>query len=267
MKFFLVVLILIYTLFPFYWAVVSSLRSGTSLFSASLVPISCAFQNYTSIFVEQSFGRNLLNSVVVAFASVLLSQAVGLLAAYSLSRVAFRGRKFLLYSFLSVSMFPQIAVLSGLFELIRALGLYNTWTGLTLAYMVFTLPFTVWILTTFMKEIPRGIEEAAVMDGIGPLKILWYIFLPIMAPSIVTAGLLAFIAAWNEFLFSLTLTLSDKARTVPVAIALMGGSSQHELPWGRIMAASVTVTLPVVALALVFQKWIVSGLTAGSVKG
>ena len=259
--------VLVFSLFPFYWAVVTSLRRGSELFSTEFFPHHPAWENYTAIFLEQPFGRNLLNSIGVAAGTVFISQALGLLAAFALSRLTFRGRSFLLYSFLSVSMFPQIAVLSGLFEVIRTLRLYNTWSGLTFAYTLFTLPFTVWILTTFMKEVPKEIEEAAVLDGASPLAILWYVFLPVLAPSLVTAGLLAFIAAWNEFLFALTLTLSEKARTVPVAIALMGGSSQYELPWGRIMAASVTVTLPIVALTLFFQKRIVTGLTAGSVKG
>jgi trehalose/maltose transport system permease protein len=181
--------------------------------------------------------------------------------------VAFRGRGLLLGTILAVSMFPQVAVLSGMFELIRSLGLYNNLLGLVFAYLIFTLPFTVWVLTTFMRELPRELEEAAIVDGASAWTIVTRIFLPLLWPAMVTTGLLAFIQAWNEFLFALTFTLTDSQRTVPVAIALISGGSQYELPWGNIMAASVIVTLPVVALVLVFQRRIVAGLTAGALKG
>ncbi|WP_443623218.1 carbohydrate ABC transporter permease [Azospirillum argentinense] len=164
-------------------------------------------------------------------------------------------------------MFPQVAVLSGLFELVRWLGLYNRIGSLVLSYLIFTLPFTVWVLTTFMRELPKELEEAAMVDGAGPFVIVTRVFLPLMGPALAATGLLAFIAAWNEFLFALTFTLTDDARTVPVAIALMSGASQYELPWGQIMAASVVVTVPLIGLVLLFQRRIVSGLTAGAVKG
>ena len=176
-------------------------------------------------------------------------------------------RKTLLFVVLGVSMFPQIAVLSGMFELIRAMGLYNNLLALTLSYMIFTLPFTVWVLTTFMRELPKELEEAAIVDGAGPFTIVTKVFMPLMGPALATTGLLAFIAAWNEFLFALTFTLSSEMRTVPVAIALISGASAYELPWGNIMAASVTVTVPLIVLVLIFQRRIVSGLTAGAVKG
>ena len=153
------------------------------------------------------------------------------------------------------------------FELVRALGLYNALPGLTVSYLVLTLPFTTWVLTTFVREIPRELEEAALVDGARPSVIVTRIFLPLLWPALATTGLLAFIAAWNEFLFALTFTLSNDRRTVPVAIALISGASQFELPWGRVMAASVIVTVPLVVLVLVFQRRIVSGLTAGAVKG
>lgn len=261
------VLVFAYVCAPFYWAIVSSLKAGAALFKVELVPSSPTVENYINIFSQQPFGKNLLNSFGVAFLTVLISLAASVLASFALARREFRGRRALLLSFLMVSMFPQIAVLSGLFELIRALSLFNSWLGLTLAYMIFTLPFTVWTLTAFMRELPRELEEAATIDGARPLTIVFKIFLPLLAPSLVTTGLLAFIAAWNEFLFALTFTLSDRARTVPVAIALMSGSSSHELPWGNIMAASVVVSLPLIALVLFFQRKIVSGLTSGTLKG
>ncbi len=263
----LVAVIVLFALFPFYYAVVTSFRSGTDLFRVAYVPDGFDFSNYAAVFERQPFSRNILNSVIVAFAVVALSLLVGITAAYAFGRVAFRGRTLLLVTILAVSMFPQVAVLSGMFELIRWLGLYNSLPGLILANLMLTLPFTVWVLTTFMRELPREIEEAALVDGATPWITVRRVFLPLMAPAAVTTGLLAFIAAWNEFLFALTFTLSNEQRTVPVAIALMSGSSAYELPWGAIMAASVIVTLPVIGLVLVFQRRIVAGLTAGAVKG
>jgi trehalose/maltose transport system permease protein len=198
---------------------------------------------------------------------VALSLFLGVTAAYALGRVRFKGRGLLLVSILAVSMFPQVAVLAGMFELIRALGLYNRAWGLVLPYLTFTLPFTVWVLTTFMKQLPKELEEAAIMDGCGPGRIIWRVFMPLLWPALVSTGLLAFIAAWNEFLFALTFVLDNDERTVPVSIALISGASRYDIPWGKIMAASVLVTLPLIGLVLVFQRKIVSGLTAGALKG
>lgn len=265
--YFLVVVIILYAVFPFYYAIVSSLKSGSQLFSIDYFPIHWEWENYVSVFREQPFAQNFLNSVLVSTAVVVLSLFFGVTAAFALGRVQFRGRGFLLMTILGVSMFPQVAVLSGMFELIRGMGLYNNLLGLVFAYMIFTLPFTVWVLTTFMRDLPKELEEAAIMDGATPWEIITKVFMPLMWPALVTTGLLAFVAAWNEFLFALTFTLTNEERTVPVAIALISGSSQYELPWGNIMAASVMVTIPVVILVMIFQRRIVSGLTAGAVKG
>ncbi len=257
----------LFLLFPLYYALLTSFAPGSQLFRVEYWPTRIDLSNYARLWQEQPFGRNIANSVVVAASVVALSLALALGAAFALGRVRFRGRALLLYTILGVSMFPQVAVLSGLFEVVRTLGLYNRLGGLVLSYLIFTLPFTVWVLTTFVRELPVEIEEAAIMDGLGPFAIVTRIFLPLMAPAMVTTGLLAFIAAWNEFLFALTFTLSDEQRTVPVAIALLTGASEHELPWGNIMAASVIVTVPLIALVLVFQRRLVAGLTAGAVKG
>jgi trehalose/maltose transport system permease protein len=257
---------LAFTLFPVYWAVLSSLQTGSALFSVDYWPGDPAWDNYRAVFAAQPFGRNILNSVVVATLTVAVSLALGVFAAAALGRVRFRGRMLLLYTILGMTMLPQVSVLAGMFELIQAMGLYNDRLGLAFSYVLFTLPFTVWVLTAFMREIPAEIEQAALVDGAGPWRVVTRILLPLVRPGLVTAGLLAFIAAWNEFLFALTFTLTNQARTVPVAIALISGASQYELPWGQIMAASVTVTVPVVALAVVFQRRIVSGLTAGALK-
>jgi trehalose/maltose transport system permease protein len=263
----LVAAIVLFAVFPFYYAIVSSLRTGSELFSPTLWPRGVSLANYVAVFSEQPFARNILNSIIVAVAVVGLSLGLGVSAAYALGRVEFGGRTALLLAILGVSMFPQVAVLSGMFELMRMLGLYNSLPGLVLADLMLTLPFTVWVLTTFMRELPGELEEAAIIDGASPVLVMTKVFLPLMAPAMVTTGLLAFIAAWNEFLFALTFTLSNDMRTVPVAIALITGASQHELPWGNIMAASVIVTVPLILLVLVFQRKIVAGLTAGAVKG
>ncbi len=253
--------------FPLWYAVVSSFRSGADLFVPALWPEQMALENYRQIFVQQEFGRNIANSVLVATAVVLVSLTLSLGAAYGLGRVRMRGRTAMLGAILAVSMFPQVAVLSGLFELIRAIGLYDTLPGLVIANLTLSLPFTVWLLTTFMRELPMELEEAAFVDGASVAQIVRRVFMPLLLPAMVPIGLLAFIVAWNEFLFALTFALSADVRTVPVAIALLSGASSQELPWGPIMAASVVVTVPVIVLVLAFQRKIVAGLTAGALKG
>lgn len=263
----LVAAILFYTVFPFYWAIVSSLKSGSAIFRVEFLPEAPTLENYRALFAEQSFARNIVNSLFVASVATAISLALAVTAAYALGRIKFRGRAAILFAVLSISMFPQIAVLSGLFELIRAAGLYNSLTGLIFSNLILTLPFTTWVLTAFLRELPRELEDSAVMDGASSFRIMTEIFLPLMAPALAATGLLAFILAWNEFLFALTFTLSNEKRTVPVAIALITGASAYELPWGRVMAASVIVTVPLIALVLLLQRHIVSGLVAGAVKG
>lgn len=263
----LVGIIVLQAVFPFYYAILTSLEDGQALFEVNYLPKALNLANYQSMLSEGVFGKQILNSVFVATVVVILSLFLAVTAAFALSRIHFRGRGLLLLTVLSVSMFPQIAVLSGLFEVIRYFGLFNSLWSLVFSYMIFTLPFTVWVLTTFMRNLPIEIEEAAIMDGASSFTIIRRVFLPLMWPAMVTTGLLAFIHAWNEFLFALTFLSTDSQRTVPVAIALISGRSEFEIPWGNIMAASVIVTLPLVALVLVFQRKIVSGLTAGAVKG
>jgi trehalose/maltose transport system permease protein len=260
-------LLLFVSLFPLLYAVSTSLKQGTALFSPELWPAHATLVNYASLFRDQPFARNLLNSAFVAGGVVALSLALSLPAAWALSRVSFRGRGTLMLTVLSASMFPQVAVLSGMFELVQAFGLYDSLGALLLADLVITLPFTVWVLVTFMRQLPKEVEEAAMMDGLGVFTLIFRIFMPLLWPAMVATGLLAFIAAWNEFLFALTFTISTEQRTVPVAIALVSAGSGYEAPWGAIMAASVIVTLPLIGLVVYFQRQIVAGLTAGSVKG
>ena len=262
-----VAFIVFVAVFPFYYAILTSFKTGTALFEVNYLPRSFDLANYRAILTNGVFPRNVLNSVFVAGVTVAFALLLAVTASYALARVRFRGRGLLLMTILAVSMFPQIAVLAGLFELIRFLGIYNTPWALILSYVIFTLPFTVWVLTTFMRDLPVEIEEAAIVDGATPWVIITRVFLPLLWPALVTTGLLAFIGAWNEFLFALTFTSSETTRTVPVAIALLSGATQHETPWGAIMAASVLVTVPLIVLVLIFQRKIVSGLTAGGVKG
>lgn len=266
--FYLLVLVIVVTsVFPFYYAIVTSFKTGTALFEVNYWPTSFSLNNYYAVFEQGEFPRNILNSVFIATMTVVLALLMAVTASYALARVRFRGRGLLLMTILAVSMFPQIAVLSGLFEMIRFIGIYNTPWALILSYTIFTLPFTVWVLTTFMRDLPIEIEEAAIVDGATPWQIIVKVFLPLMWPALVTTGLLAFIGAWNEFLFALTFTSSNETRTVPVAIGLLSGATQYETPWGIIMAASVLVTVPIIIMVLIFQRKIVAGLTAGGVKG
>ena len=263
----IVVVIVVVSVFPFYYAILTSLKSGTAIFRINYFPVDFSFQNYVTVMTGRNFVRSVINSIIVAGGTVMFALLLAVTASYALSRVRFRGRGLLLMTILAVSMFPQIAVLAGLFELIRFIGIYNTPWALILSYTIFTLPFTVWVLTTFMRDLPIEVEEAAIIDGATPWTIITRIFMPLLWPALVTTGLLAFIGAWNEFLFALTFTIDETQRTVPVAIALLSGASEQEIPWGPIMAASVIVTVPLVVLVLIFQRKIVAGLTAGGVKG
>jgi trehalose/maltose transport system permease protein len=261
-------LVVIVSVYPFIYTITTSLKTGTALFSTSLLPDAPTLTNYVTLFQgKQPFGQQLLNSIMVATTTVVISMFMAITASYALGRINFKGKSTLLLTILAVSMFPQVAVLSGMFELMQSLGLYNRTMGLVVPYTVFTLPFTVWMLTTFMRGLPKELEEAAIMDGCGPMRIIFQVFMPLLAPALVSTGLLAFIGAWNEFLFALTFVSDDFNRTVPVGISMISGATAYEIPWGSIMAASVIVTIPLVALVLVFQKKIVSGLTAGAVKG
>jgi trehalose/maltose transport system permease protein len=266
--YFFAFLVVVISVYPFLYTVTTSLKTGTALFSTSLLPDSPTLYNYIALFQgKQPFGTQLANSIMVATITVVISMFMAITAAYALGRINFKGKSALLLAILAVSMFPQVAVLSGMFELMQSIGLYNRAIGLVVPYTVFTLPFTVWMLTTFMRGLPKELEEAAIMDGCGPMRIIFEVFMPLLAPALVSTGLLAFIGAWNEFLFALTFVTDDFRRTVPVGISMISGATAYEIPWGSIMAASVIVTVPLVVLVLIFQQKIVSGLTAGAVKG
>ncbi len=267
--FILVAIIAIYTLFPFYWAFSSSFKTEQEIMlPAQYLPRNPTLINYQGVFQNDDFIRALGNSAIVSGITVILALAVGSFAAYALGRLRFKGRTPMLYAVLSMTMFPQISILSGLFSIIRELGLFASPLSLIISYPIFTLPFTVWVLTSFFKGLPGEIEQAALVDGATTFQTFRLILLPLTAPALVTTGLLAFIAAWNEYLFALTFTITNpSARTVPVAIALFSGRIAREEPIAEVMAAAMVVTFPLLALVLIFQNRIVAGLTAGAVKG
>lgn len=275
--FWLVILVIVvYLVFPFYWAINSSLKTERQLLMtpATFVPrdrdtmsIAPALQNYTAVFRNQAFLRGIANSVIVAVTTTVLALVVGAFAAFALGKLRFRGKTPSLYIILSMTMFPQIAVLTGLYAVIRTLNLPAI-PSMILSYMLFTLPFTVWVMTAFFKGLPSELMQSAQVDGATPFQTFYMILLPLTAPALVTTGLLAFINAWNEYLFALTFTtIEPDARTVPVAIALFSGEIARQEPFGEIMAAAILVTLPLLLLVLVGQRRIVDGLTAGAVKG
>jgi multiple sugar transport system permease protein len=259
--------IIVFCLFPFYWLVNTSLKTGPDLSTSALVPPNPSLENYQSIFQDSNFTLALKNSAIVALVTTALSLVIGSFCAYALARLRMK-RKFLILAIvLSISTFPQIAIAAPIFKLWRDVGLYDTLPGLVIPYLTFALPLTIYILTSFFKEIPRDLEEAALVDGATNFEAFRKVVVPLAAPGLATAGILTFIAAWNEFLLAITLTSSTSARTVPAAIAFFTGSTQFEQPLGTISAASVTISIPLILLVLLFQKRIVAGLTAGAVKG
>jgi multiple sugar transport system permease protein len=249
---------------PFFWQVLTSLRPDDDLVSAGL-PRALSLESYRRAFATQPLGRAVWNSAVVAGATTVLCLLVGAGAAFALAKLELRGRRLFLAGALLCSMFPSVATVSALYLLIRALGLRDHLLGLLIPYTTFALPTTIWIMHGFFRGLPDAIFRAAVLDGCTPLQAFWKVMLPLAAPGLGTTAILVFISAWNELLYALTFISSPEARTVPVAISMFAG--EHREPWGEIAAASVVAMLPVIAAALLFQRWIVSGLTAGAVKG
>ena len=267
--YFLVIVIAIYALFPFYWAFTTSLKTENEMFSrAAYLPQAPTLKNYQYVLRDNTFLLALRNSAFVASTTAVLSLMVGSFAAYALGRLRFRGRTVLLYLVLSMTMFPAISILSGLYTVVREAGVFGTPFALVLTYPVFTLPFTVWVLTSFFRGLPAEIEQAAIVDGATPFQTFRMILLPLLAPALVTTGLLSFVSSWNEYLFALNFTITNPAaQTVTVAIAQFSGAESMQEPIAEIMAAAMLVTIPLVALVLIFQNRIAAGLTAGAVKG
>jgi multiple sugar transport system permease protein len=262
-----VVAIMVFCLFPFYWLINTSLKTGQDLSSATIFPPNPTFDNYKSIFEDSDFTTALRNSVIVSGLTTILALAIGSFAGYALARLRFRGKFILLAIVLSITTFPPIAIAAPLFKFWTDLGIYDTLLGLVPPFLAFTLPLTIYVLASSFKEIPRDLSEAALVDGATHFQAFRKVVMPLAAPGLVTAGLLSFIWAWNEFLLAITLTSSPSARPVPPALAFFTGSQKFEVPLGTITAATVVVTVPLVMLVLLFQKRIVAGLTAGAVKG
>lgn len=264
-----VILVAVYALFPFYWALMTSFKTESEMFqTAAYLPREPTLQNYEYVFRDNSFIRSLRNSAIVSSSTSILALVVGSFAAYALGRLRFKGRVVLLYLVLSMTMFPAISILSGLYTIVREFGFFGTPLSLVLTYPVFVLPFTVWVLTSFFRGLPAEIEQAAIVDGATPFQAFRLILLPLTAPALVTTGLLAFVISWNEYLFALNFTATNpSAQTVPVAIAQFSGQFSEQEPIAEIMAAAMVVTIPLIVLVLIFQNRIVAGLTAGAVKG
>jgi trehalose/maltose transport system permease protein len=276
----LIIAIGIYCLFPFYWALRSAFTQDADLFNTPVqyFPSHPTWAHFHDALTASFFRRALLNSTIVAGSVTLLSLAIGSTAAYALGRFRFHGKSFVLYLMLSMTIFPQIAILGALYTMFSGFHivgpidfpkLYDSPWALVFSYMIFTLPFTIWVLTSFMRALPGDLEEAAYVDGATPLQVFWKVLLPLIAPGLVTTGLLAFIAAWNEFLFAVSFIQSPSHYTVPVAIFSFTGTSGNafQFPWGTVMAATIIVTLPLIVATLVLQRRILAGLTAGAVKG
>jgi trehalose/maltose transport system permease protein len=266
----LVLVIAVFLLFPVYWAAKTAVSPDQEIYAtpAAYVPHSFTLQHFSNALSDPRFLRSIVNSLIVGGAVTAISILLGAFAAYALGRFAFRGRSLMRYVILSMSIFPQIAILGSLYRLLTATHLYNTLFALIGTYLIFILPFTVWTMASFFQQLPRELEEAAYIDGASAMQTFWRVMLPLAAPGLAATAILAVIAAWNEFLFALSFESDSSNWTVPVMISNVGAqSSAYTIPWGDQMAASLVVMIPVIALVLLLQRRIVAGLTGGSVKG
>ena len=260
-------IVVLYALIPVAWIISLSLKPGAELNNGKFLPSSATFDNYTNIFEQDIFTSALRNSIGIALISTFIAVVLATSAAYAIARLDFPGKRLLLGAALAIAIFPQISVVSPLFDIWRRIGLYDTWLGLIIPYLTFTLPLAIWILAAFFREIPWSLEQAAQADGATPFQAFRKVIAPLAAPGMFTAAILVFIFAWNDFLFAISLTSTNRARTAPAAIVFFQGSTQFQQPTGQIAAAAVVITIPVVIAVLIFQKRIVSGLTSGAVKG
>jgi multiple sugar transport system permease protein len=261
------IVVAVYALLPFVWILSLSLKRPADIADARFIPRAFTWDNYSNIFDQKIFTSALRNSIGIALISTLIAVLLATTAAYAIARLDFPGKRLVLGAALAIAIFPQISIISPLFEIWRRIGLFDTWPGLIIPYLTFTLPLSIWLLSAYFRQIPWELEQAAEVDGATPFQAFRRVIVPLAAPGMVTAAILAFIFAWNDFLFAISLTSTDRARTVPAAIAFFQGGSQFQQPTGQIAAAAVVVTVPVVIAVLIFQKRIVSGLTSGAVKG
>ena len=252
---------------PIWWLIALSFKDPSTISEGTFWPTKWTLSNYTGIFKTSLFTRALINSIGIALISTVLSVILGSMAAYAIARLDFPGKRFLIGASLMVAMFPPISLVSPLFNLWRIFGLFDTWPGLIIPYMTFSLPLAIYTLSAFFREIPWDLERAAQMDGATPMQAFRKVIVPLAAPGVFTTAILVFIFAWNDFVFAISLTSTTNARTVPAAIAFFTGASQFQTPIGSIAAAAVVITIPIIILVMIFQRRIVAGLTAGAVKG
>jgi len=261
--------VVFFSLAPFLWQVVTSLKPSNEIFSRPVryIPSHLDLSAYVKIFSRHPFARQILNSVFIACAGTFLCLFASSLASYALARLRLRGGRGFLLFLLFLSLFPPVVLIVPLYEMVSTFGLMNNYLALIIPYAALNVPFATWVLTSFFRQIPEALEDAAKVDGLSRLGILVRIILPLSAPALATTAILVFIFCWNEFLLALTFMTRATSRTVPVGIAMLSGASQYEIPWDQISAATVLTTLPLVAFVVLFQRRIVEGLTAGAVKG
>ena len=261
------ILVIFWTLFPVVWILSLSFKPESGINNERFLPDTWTLENYRTVFNTPLFTSALRNSVVVSLIATVLSVMIATVAAYAIARLEFPGKRLILSFALAIAIFPAVSLVGPLFDIWRSIGLYDTWLGLIIPYMSFTLPLSIWTLSAFFREIPWEMEQAAQVDGATPWQAFRKVIVPLAAPGVFTAAILAFFFAWNDFVFAISLTSTNNARPVPAALAFFTGASQFQRPAAAISAAAVVVTIPVVVLVLLFQRRIVAGLTAGAVKG
>jgi multiple sugar transport system permease protein len=260
-------LVVLYAVLPVLWILSLSLKAGSTVKDGKLIPSSVTFDNYRAIFRGDLFTSALINSIGIGLITTGIAVVIGAMAAYAVARLSFPGKGLLIGAALLVAMFPQISLVTPLFNIEREVGLFNTWPGLIIPYITFALPLAIYTLSAFFREIPWDLEKAAKMDGATPAQAFRKVIAPLAAPGIVTAAILVFIFAWNDLLLALSLTATKASITAPVAIVNFPGSSQFEEPTGSIAAGAMVITVPIIVFVLIFQRRIVAGLTSGAVKG
>jgi multiple sugar transport system permease protein len=260
-------IIAVCSLVPVLWIIFLSLKTPATATDGSFIPHAWTLSNYSDIFNEGIFTSALRNSIGIALIATALAVVFASAAAYAIARLNFPGKQLILSVSLAVVVFPQVSLVGPLYNLWRTIGLYDTWPGLIIPYMTFALPLSIFVLSSFFREIPWELEQAAQIDGATPFQAFRKVIAPLATPGIVTTFIIVFIICWNDFIFAISLTSTTRAETVPAAIAQFPGASQFTQPIGDIAAAAVVVTIPVMILVLLFQRRIVSGLTAGAVKG
>jgi multiple sugar transport system permease protein len=266
-----IVLVLLFALIPVLWLISVSLKPPSEIIDQRFIPASVSLDNYKSLFEGgldgSPFLRPLINSIAIALITTVIAITLASFTAYAIARLEFPGKRLILAGALAIAMFPPISTVGPLFDMWRAIGIYDTYLGLIIPYLTFALPLAIYVLVAFFREIPWDLEQAAQVDGATPWQAFRKVILPLAAPGVFTAAILVFIFCWNDFVFSISLTSSDASRTVPAALAFFTGESTFTEPTGSIAAAAVVVTIPIIVFVLVFQRRIVSGLTAGAVKG